>query len=90
MGSCKHARVNKSVIGDIGVGDVFSQVSNTSSAPDGFEDTLFKIPRGYDLVAIEQQDFGRSRDGLDLVLFFKIRKLFGTERVVPKAKEVLT
>ena len=80
MSSREHASIDKGIICYFSVRDIFPQISNASAAPDPFVHPLFEIPRCYDFVAFEQQDFGRSGDGMDLLLPLKIGQLLGVSR----------
>jgi hypothetical protein len=54
---------------------VFPQVSNAFAALYPLEHALFKVPRGDDSVAVEEEDFRRPGYGLDFVLSLKIGQL---------------
>jgi hypothetical protein len=54
---------------------VFPQVSNAFAALYPLENALFKVPRGDDSIAVEEEDFRRPGYGLDFVLSLKIGQL---------------
>lgn len=73
--SGEDARVYEHLVGDVNARDSFAQVGDALSALDPLEQIAFKVPRRDDLVAVEEEDLGRPRDGLNVITFLKICQL---------------
>ena len=70
MAPSKHASIHEQFIRNLCVVYVFLQIANASAPRYKFANATLEVPKCNDLIAVEEEDFGGTRNSLDEVVLF--------------------